>query len=117
MSSPSTTTEESKATAASDAKDEEKASASDASDVSKPSVSDGDADGAVAKAVPLPISSNPIVITRESFAPPSGENAPPSAIIENAMTRNRTPMPLSKLIGIGCAVFVVLVGLTLLLFR
>jgi len=112
MSSTSTTTEESKA---SDAKDEEKTSASDASDVSKPS--DGDGDGAVAKAVPLPISSNPIVITRESFAPPSGDNAPPSAIIENAMTRNRTPMPLSKLIGIGCAVFVVLVGLTLLLFR
>ncbi len=48
----------------------------------------------------------------ESLPPP-----PPSAVTQNALDRGQAVLPLSKLVGIACAIFVVVVGLTLLLFR
>jgi hypothetical protein len=69
--------------------------------------------------VPRPVSSSLIVISPEDLStPPPSENAPPSAVVNNAIHRGEGPIPLTTLVAIGCGVFVVLVGLTvLLLFR
>ena len=61
------------------------------------------------------ISSGPFEISRASFSsPPEG---PPQAVLSNAMERGKPLVPLSRIVGIGCGIFVVLVGLALLLFR
>ncbi len=48
---------------------------------------------------------------------PSSQAAPLPVSIASAMGRGRDVVPLSRIIGIGAAIFVVLVGLSLLLFR
>lgn len=65
------------------------------------------------------VSSGPFEISPSSFSspPPSAGSGPPSAIVQNAMERGRPQLSLGAIVGIGCAVFLVLVGLTLLLFR
>ena len=66
------------------------------------------------------ISSGPFEISPSSFSsPPSAPrlSIPPEAVIENAMRRGAPTTSLAAIVGIGCAVFVVLVGLSLLLFR
>ena len=65
------------------------------------------------------ISSGPFEISPSSFSsPPTGDvSDPPSAIVQNAVERGRAPLSLSALVGIGAAIFVVLVALSLLLFR
>lgn len=65
------------------------------------------------------VSSGPFEISPSSFSspPPSSKSGPPSAVVQNAMERGRSQVSLSAIVGIGCAMFVVLVGLTLLLFR
>lgn len=77
-------------------------------------------------AIPAAIPSGDIEIPPESFAPtavstaspPSfPDDAPPSVIIANAMRRGQPVMPLRTLVGIGAGIFVVLVALSLLLFR
>ena len=78
-------------------------------------VADEHAERVASAAVVSPISSNPIELSPASFGPT--ENAPPSTVIENAMTRGRAPLPISTIVGIGCGVLVVLIGLSLLLFR
>jgi hypothetical protein len=76
--------------------------------------------------IPAAVPSGDIEIPPESFAPaavstgrpPSfADDAPPSVIIANAMQRGRPVMPLRTLVGIGAGIFVVLVALSLLLFR
>jgi hypothetical protein len=49
--------------------------------------------------------------------PPASLDPPPSAIIANAMGRGKQRLSLGAIVGIGGAIFVVLVGLALLLFR
>ncbi len=67
---------------------------------------------------PSMISSGPFEISPSSFSsPPSNPSAPPSAVVQNAMERGRPQLSLAAIVGIGAAIFVVLVGLTLLLFR
>ncbi len=67
-----------------------------------------------------PISSGQIEIPPNSLSVPPPESislVPPSTIVESAMERGQQRMPLSTIIGIGAGIFVVLVGLSLLLFR
>jgi hypothetical protein len=75
------------------------------------------------------ISSGEIEIPPESFSPiavsvanpPSSHQPPPLSAglggVPTAMGRAQPALPLSTMVGIGLAVFVVLVGLALLLFR
>jgi hypothetical protein len=60
------------------------------------------------------ISSGPFEISPASFGTPSDDVVPPTF---HGSPVRRNEMPLSKIVGIGSAIFVVLVGLTLLLFR
>jgi hypothetical protein len=78
-----------------------------------------------AKTAPA-ISSGQIEITPDSFSPVAASTAspsstvsdpPPSAVLANARDRATPKMPLTAVVGIACAVFVVLTGLALLLFR
>jgi hypothetical protein len=62
------------------------------------------------------ISSGPFEISPASFGPVSGD-APSSGFVENTTERGRAVMPLSTIVGIGGGIFVVLVALSLLLFR
>ena len=67
---------------------------------------------------PSMISSGPFEISPSSFSsPPSNPSGPPSAVVQNAMERGRPQLSLAVIVGIAGAIFVVLVGLTLLLFR
>jgi hypothetical protein len=78
-------------------------------------------DGKAAAPVPIgPISSGQIEIPPESRTLPPPEAVsivPPSTIAANAMDRGRSMLPLSTIVGIGAGIFVVLVVLSLLLFR
>lgn len=85
-------------------------------------VSPRDHENARASVVPSPlkpISSGSIEIPRDSLLPASEVSSlvPPSTIVSNAMERGRPVLPLSTIVLIGCGVFVVLVALSLLLFR
>ncbi len=69
---------------------------------------------------PSMISSGPFEISPSSFSsppPPSRTSGPPAAVIENAMERGRPQMSLAAIVGIAAAIFVVVVVLSLLLFR
>jgi hypothetical protein len=50
-------------------------------------------------------------------SPPASLDPPPSTIIANALGRGKQKLSIGAIVGIFCAIFVVLVGLTLLLFR
>ena len=65
------------------------------------------------------ISSGPFEISPTSFSsPPStGVSGPPSAVVQNALGRGRQQLSLAAIVGIGAAIFVVLMALSLLLFR
>jgi len=64
------------------------------------------------------ISSGPFEIAPSSLSlPPAGTNGPPSTVVQNALGRGRPQLPLTAIVGIGAAIFVVLVLLSLLLFR
>lgn len=64
------------------------------------------------------ISSGPFEISPSSLSsPPAGTNGPPSTVVQNALGRGRPQLPLTAIVGIGAAIFVVLVLLSLLLFR
>lgn len=84
-------------------------------------VSPRDEEGNAVAPPPIgPISSGQIEIPPESLSVPPPETislVPPSAIVANALDRGRPMLPLSTIVGIGAGIFVVLVGLSLLLFR
>lgn len=64
------------------------------------------------------ISSGPFEISPPSLSsPPASTNGPPSAVVQNALERGRPQLPLSAIVGIAAAIFLVLVLLSLLLFR
>ena len=65
------------------------------------------------------ISSGPFEIAPSSFSspPPSRTSGPPAAVVQNALERGRPQLSLAAIVGIGAAVLLVLVGLSLLLFR
>lgn len=63
------------------------------------------------------ISSGPFEISRASFAPAPQDDLPPSTMIANAMGRAKPGLSLGAIAGIGAAILVVAVGLSLLLFR
>ena len=68
---------------------------------------------------PSMISSGPFEIAPSSFSapPPSRSSGPPLAVVENAMSRGRPQLSVSAIVAIAAAVIVVLIGLSLLLFR
>jgi hypothetical protein len=49
--------------------------------------------------------------------PPASLDPPPSTIIANAMGRGKQRLSLGAIVGIGGAIFLLVVGLALLLFR
>ena len=74
------------------------------------------------------ISSGPFEVAPASLGAPAEEHVAspvslvpspvePPVSIASAMGRDRDVVPLSRIIGIGAAIFVLLVGLSLLLFR
>lgn len=79
---------------------------------------------------PGPVSSGAIELPRDSFHPSSipepppysvppfsGGDMPPSTIVQNALGRGREQMPLSTIVAIAGGIVVVLILLSLLLFR
>lgn len=76
---------------------------------------------AKAPVVPPPAVSGQIELGQDMYPETPAEGVsivpPPSTVVANALQRGQTGMPLSKMVWIGCGVIVVLVVLSLLLFR